>query len=365
MATSRATVSGSEKPSLPGRLGDPTRVLKTDPRSDPRMVAALAEFGLDGAPPPAPVTADSPLEAILEFAAEAEKGYKAIFDSWFADLPPIENVTRRTEVIEGVDGNDIELYLHTPTDTSGPLPCIYHTHGGGMAILEAADSHNVRWRDELAATGMVVVGVEFRNSAGKIGNHPFPAGLNDCMSGLKWTFENKAALSISTIVVSGESGGGNLSLAVSLKSKQDGKLEQVDGTYALCPYISNAWAVKSPELPSLYENDFYFIDCSLAAALAVTYDPLHENENNPLCWPYVAALEDLQGLKPHVISVNELDPLRDEGLTYYRKLAAAGVNVCSRTVNGTCHAADVSLRKALPDVFAATIRDIKGFADSL
>ena len=170
---------------------------------------------------------------------------------------------------------------------------------------------------------MLVVGVEFRNSAGKLGNHPFPAGLNDCMSGLQWTFDNKDALGISKIVVSGESGGGNLSLAVTLQSKQDGKHEQVDGTYALCPYISNAWAVKSPALPSLYENDFYMIDCSLGAALAVTYDPLHENENNPLCWPYVAGPEDLQGLNPHVISVNELDPIRDEGLAYYRKLAAA------------------------------------------
>ena len=55
-----------------------------------------------------------------------------------------------------------------------------------MVIMSAADTPYVRWRDELAAMGMVVVGVEFRNGAGKLGNHPFPAGLNDCMSGLQW-----------------------------------------------------------------------------------------------------------------------------------------------------------------------------------
>jgi hypothetical protein len=37
----------------------------------------------------------------------------------------------------------------------------------------------------------------------------------------------------------------------------------------------------------------------------------------------------------------------------------------SRTVNGTCHAGDCILRGALPDVYQATIRDIKAFADSV
>jgi len=41
---------------LPGRLGDPSRALKDDPRADPRLVAALAPFGLDGDQPAPPVS---------------------------------------------------------------------------------------------------------------------------------------------------------------------------------------------------------------------------------------------------------------------------------------------------------------------
>ena len=52
-----------------------------------------------------------------------------------------------------------------------------------MVLLEAAGATYGRWRDELAATGLVVVGVEFRNGGGKHGPHPFPAGLNDCAVG--------------------------------------------------------------------------------------------------------------------------------------------------------------------------------------
>jgi acetyl esterase/lipase len=86
---------------------------------------------------------------------------------------------------------------------------------------------------------------------------------------------------------------------------------------------------------------------------------------DPLAWPYHAPVEDLAGLPPHVVSVNELDPLRDEGLAYYRKLGEAGVSVVSRTVNGTCHAGDCLFRRDMPDVYAATVRDIASFAHSL
>ena len=81
--------------------------------------------------------------------------------------------------------------------------------------------------------------------------------------------------------------------------------------------------------------------------------------------PTRPAAADLEGLPPHVISVNELDPLRDEGLAYYRRLVAAGVGAVSRTVNGTCHAGDAIFRVAMPDVYAATIRDIAGFVAAL
>jgi acetyl esterase/lipase len=177
--------------------------------------------------------------------------------------------------------------------------------------------------------------------------------------------DNKSRLGFSKLVISGESGGWNLTLATTLKAKRDGHLGLVDGVYAQCPYISNAYATKLPELTSLYENDGYFIDCAMAGALARAYDPDATHTVDPLAWPYYATTADLEGMPPHVISVNELDPLRDEGLAYFRKLLQAGVSAVGRTVNGTCHAGDCIFRAALPDVYLSTIRDIKAFADSL
>jgi len=208
-------------PVLPGRLGDPTRVMKTDPRADPRLIAALAPFALADAPPDVPVRLDSSLQAKLDYLASTEQSMGAVFSTFFNGFPPITQVERRTEIIKGRHGNDIKLYIHRPTHASDALPCVYHLHGGGMVMLSAADPGYVRWRDELAARGLVVVGAEFRNGGGKLGNYPFPTGLNDCMDGLQWTFDHRVPLGISRIIISGESGGGNLSLAVCLKAKQD------------------------------------------------------------------------------------------------------------------------------------------------
>ena len=348
---------------LPGKLGDPSRTLGTDPRADSRMVAVLETLGMAGGPGPLPLSADASVEEIHEYTTVVEPGFETLFDVIYADLPAVLGVESRTEVIAGIDGNDINLYIHQPAGRSrGPRPAILHIHGGGMVILKASGASYVRWRDELAALDLVVVGVEFRNAGGALGPHPFPAGLNDCTSALEWVHANAAGLGVSKIVVSGESGGGNLTLATTLKAGREGRLHMIDGVYAQCPYISGAYGSPPRELASLHENDGYFLGGAMMNLMVRAYDPSGENLTNPLAWPLNAEIEDLEGLPPHVISVNELDPLRDEGLAYFRKLTRAGVTVNSRTVNGTCHAGDVIFRGAIPEVYAASARDLSTFA---
>jgi acetyl esterase len=348
---------------LPGRLGSPNRLLCEDTRVDPRVPVALKPFGLDGEAGAASTNIDAPIEERLAFAAAAEKGSGALFSALAANLPVPVTVEDTTEIIKGVDGNDITLYIHRPIGNAKQMPGVLHIHGGAMAILTAASPIYTRWRQAIAETGLVVVGVEFRNSAGALGPHPFPAGLNDCTSALQWINDNKEKLGISKLIVSGDSGGGNLALATAMKSKQDGKIHQVDGVYAQCPYISNDYTSKAAGLASLTENDTYFINCQVLGILASLYDGA--DSRNPLAWPYYATAAALEGLPPHVISVTELDPLRDEGLIYYQKLLEVGVSAVSRTVKGSTHAGDVVLQGATPDIAAATIRDISNFANNL
>ena len=114
----------------------------------------------------------------------------------FKDSP---EVITETVTIKGIDNNDIHLYNHTPNHVSGPIPCVYFVHGGGMGVFSSTNDYYAAIRTRIALTGVAVIGVEFRNSTGTFGAHPFPAGLNDCMSGLQWVYDNKVARNYSKV----------------------------------------------------------------------------------------------------------------------------------------------------------------------
>ena len=85
-----------------------------------------------------------------------------------------------------------------------------------------------------------------------------------------------------------------------------------------------------------------------------------ENED-PLAWPSFATEDDVRGLPPTVISVNECDPLRDEGIAFYRTLLRAGVPAQCRQVMGTIHATEI-FQMACPDISRETAASLAQFA---
>lgn len=348
---------------LPGRLGDPTMDLRSDPRTDPRVLAAFAPYGLDVEAAALPVDRQSPVADLLAVAAASEQAFSGLFDQLLSSVAPPAGIETLELTIRGVDGNDITLYVDRPIGAAGGVPGLLHIHGGGMAILQAQSA--AAWRAWLAAQGCVVVGVEFRNSAGVLGPHPFPAGLNDCSSALDWMHGQREALGLTSIVVTGESGGGNLSLATALKAKREGRLDRIDGVYAQVPFIYGGYDDPDPALVSLVENEGYFLGPSVMTLMAALYDPTGEHTTNPLAWPYYAGPDDLAGLPPHVVTTDELDPLRDEGLAYLRALQRAGVDATGHTFNGVTHAGEQLAAAAVPELFHRALRDVADFARGL
>jgi acetyl esterase len=345
---------------LPGRLGDDARRFETDARADPRIAEVIRQVGGFGAglqPLPADATYEQCLDYCLAFERIQSEGHPTLL----ATNPKFDAVEVTQGTITGSEGHEITLYIHRPKDCADPLPGVIHLHGGGMVIMTAADPGPTFWRNTLANQGMVIVGVEYRNGAGKLGNHPFPAGLNDCAEATQWVNQNRDMLNISSVTLSGESGGGNLAIATALKANAEQWITAIDGVYAMCPYIYGGYANPSETLLSLFENDDYLLGCSVMRSMVKAYDPEGSNRLNPLAWPYHANPSDLKGLPPHLISVNELDPLRDEGLAFYRNLLDAGVTASARTVNGTPHGGDMGFFQVAPEVTADTVASIAGF----
>ncbi len=341
-----------------------TSKIVSDPRIDPRLKTIFGAMPLE--------MATSSVASREELLAEenSEKG-KAAAAAITAMLDMVDNeavapsagLAVRVETFRSEpDGNTVKIRITRP-DNAERLPCIYYIHGGGMAQMSCFDGMYRAWGKIIAAQGVAVAMVDFRNclrasSAPEVA--PYPAGLNDCVAGLKWLHAHAQALNIdpARIVVAGESGGGNLTLATGLKLKRDGDLGLIKGLYALCPYIAGEWP--QDKYPSSSENNGILLELhNNRGAMAYGVEALRAKD--PLAWPGFATEEDVKGFPPTMISVNECDPLRDEGIEFYRLLLRAGVSARCRQVMGTTHGAEI-FAIACPDISRDTASDLANLA---
>ena len=68
---------------------------------------------------------------------------------------------------------------------------------------------------------------------------------------------------------------------------------------------------------------------------------------------------------PFTVTVDELDPLRDEGMAFWRKLVKAGVKAVGKMNLGLAHAAAPTFRADMPVEYDAVVGDIKRFSATL
>ena len=339
--------------------------IESDHRLDPRVKWALRN---------APVTSLDDVDS-RETLLEISNSPKA---NALRDKTDALYDTLDTEDVASSDGLAISVheFVSTPDENTVKIrfvrpegdvvvPCVYYIHGGGMQNGTAFGAMYRVWARVLAAQGVAVAMVDFRNCVTPSSapeTEPFPAGLNDCVSGLKWIVAQAGELGIDAgrIIVAGESGGGNLTLATGMQLLRDGDIGLISGLYALCPYIAGMWP--QDRFPSSTENEGILLNLHHNRG-AVAYGIEQFEAGNPLAWPSFASLDDVAGLPRTFISVNEADPLRDEGVDFYRLLLRAGVAAQCRTVMGTSHGMDV-FTAVLPDISRETAASIARFAST-
>ena len=336
--------------------------LVEDPRIDPRLKAIFGSWPVLGG---SNVNSREDLLAIENSetgkkAAAAMKAFLSTCDN--EAVAPSAGLTIHSEsTVSSPDGNKINIQFIRP-DNSARVPCVYYIHGGGMYMMSCYEKNYQAWGKIIAGKGVAVAMVDFRNSISPSSVPeiaPFPAGLNDCVAGLKWVHAHSAQLNIDPmrIIIAGESGGGNLTLATGLKLKRDGDLALIKGLYALCPYIAGEWPL--PQNPSSIENNGILMDLHNNRG-AMSYGIEAFRARNPLAWPGFATADDIKGFPPTIISVNECDPLRDEGIGFYRLLLHNGVSTRCRQVMGTIHGTEI-FPIACPDISHDTAADIAYF----
>ena len=338
--------------------------LVEDPRVDPRLKRMFGKMpvvaGRDMASRDEVLAANQREKAIAARAVMAKFAERMDTE----EIAPSDGLTITTETFESSpDGNTIQVLFVRPDGAGDRPPCVAYLHGGGMASMSCFDGNYRAWAKIIAANGVAVVMVDFRNSVSPSSAPevvPYPGGPDDCETGLHWAVGAADELGIDPgrIVVAGESGGGNLAIATTMRLRAAGRLDLIQGLYALCPYIAGEWP--RPEFPSSIENEGILLSLHNNRG-RMGYGIEAFEARDPMAWPSFASAADVEGFPTTVISVNEYDPLRDEGIEFYRLLLEAGVPARCRQVMGTAHGTEV-FPMVCPEISRDTARDLAALA---
>jgi acetyl esterase/lipase len=214
--------------------------------------------------------------------------------------------------VPGPDGQ-IPLRVYAP-EGNEPLPVMLYFHGGGYVKggIEESDAFCRR----LARTSAhVILSIAYRLAP----EHPFPAALDDAYASTVWACHHAAEVggASGSVVVCGESAGGNLAAVTCLLARSDTRVT-IRHQVLLQPVLDFTLSFPSMALP--------LTDCLVPRDdLAWYYNTYYGDGDLKDRRVSPVFVDDLSGLPPALIIAAEYDTLRDEAQAYSERLQRAGV----------------------------------------
>lgn len=241
--------------------------------------------------------------------------------------PEVGKVDNRS--IPGPAG-EVPVRIYTP-DGDGPFPILVWYHGGGWVVgdLESADGTA---RNLCVGSRNIVVSVDYRLSP----EAKYPEPLDDCYAATLWASDHAEELGgiRGVVSVGGDSAGGNLAAAVSMRAAESGDVRVshqllvypvTDVDFDNGSYQDNGTGYNLERQGMIWFWDQYLADRSQVS------DP----QCAPLRLP--ADFEGMENLAQAMVITAEYDPLRDEGEAYGRLLIEYGVPTAVNRYDGMIH----------------------------
>ncbi|MFJ8631084.1 alpha/beta hydrolase [Streptomyces sp. NPDC093568] len=237
---------------------------------------------------------------------------------------------------------DVRVRIVKPRGATGMLPVIVYMHGGGW-ILGNAETHDRLVRELAVGAHAALAFVEYTNSP----EAHYPTAIEQGYATAQWITRNGASkgLDAGRMAVAGESVGGNMTAALTLMAKERGDVTFVQQSM----YYPVTDAAMDTESYERFADGYYLSRTEMEWFWdAYTTDPAQRAEITAS--PNRASTEQVAGLPPAYLCVDEADVLRDEGEAYAAKLRSAGVPVTTVRYDGTIH--DFMLLNALSETRA-------------
>ena len=195
-------------------------------------------------------------------------------------------------------------------------------HGGGW-VLGNIDTYTKDCRRLADQMGRIVLAVDYL----KAPENPYPAGFDDCYHVAQLLLSRPDLTGIKgarNIIIVGNSAGGNLAAAVSLRLRNEGK--PLPSKQILINPVTYWRHDEASPFKSVEENGY---DYGLTAKKMQEYMEMYEPDEVKRQNPYIAPLmtEDFSNQPDTLVISSEFDPLRDEGEVYGYMLLEAGNQV--------------------------------------
>ena len=238
---------------------------------------------------------------------------------------------------------DARVRLIKPRGADGMLPVIVYMHGGGWVLGNAA-THDRLVREIAVGAKAALAFVEYPNSP----EARYPVAIEQGYATAQWIAREGASkgLDASRMAVAGESVGGDMTAALTLMAKERGDVKFV---HASMYYPVTDAAMDTASYDEFADGPYLTRKSMEWFWDAYTTEPSERAQITAS--PNRATIEQLKGLPPVFLCVDEADVLRDEGEAFAAKLRLAGVPVTTVRYDGTIH--DFMLLNPLSETRAA------------
>lgn len=258
--------------------------------------------------------------------ADARGALASVANSAGEDLP--DATIRDTMLPVGPTGHT-NVRIIRPLNAPGILPAVVYIHGGGW-VLGDVTTHDRLTRELAVGARAALIFVDYDRSP----EARFPIALEQGYAVAKYVADHANELMVDTarLVIAGDSVGGNMTAVIALMAKER-RGPQFAAQLLFYPVTDASMSTGS------YDEfaDGPWLTKPSMAWFWDQYLPDKEKRSDIHASPLQASVEQLGGLPPTLLIVDENDVLRDEGEAYGRKLAQAGVAVTSVRYNGTIH----------------------------
>ena len=229
----------------------------------------------------------------------------------------------------GAAVGDVPVRIVRPAGATGTLPVILYMHGGGW-VLGNAGTHDRLVRELACGTGAAIVFVEYDRSP----EARYPVAIEQGYATARWIMREGAAnhLDPERMAIAGDSVGGGMTAAITLMAQERGDVRFVQ--HSMYYPVTDA-AMDTGSYAQFAEG--YFLTAKSMAWFWDCYCPDLERRSETFASPLRASDEQLAGLPPALLIVDEADVLRDEGEAYAARLRAAGVDVTTVRYDGITH----------------------------